>query len=157
MRCSFMPFILELYIYLTHTSTDRAYIKYPWETKYYSIQMCLFWKWLDHFSLRGQDFQAKRIALLFALQLRTAWIPYLVQRCKINRKELNHSPPIFNGQWGKRRAGNVLSYYDTELSTVIYNNPKLIICWQHFPLFIYFISPSFTEKEFHTKETENFL
>lgn len=71
-RCSFMPFILELCIYLTHSSTGGAHIKYSWETKYYSIQMCLFWKQLDHFSLRGQGFQTKRIALLFVIQLRAA-------------------------------------------------------------------------------------
>lgn len=28
-RCSFMPFILELCIYLTHSSTGGAHIKYP--------------------------------------------------------------------------------------------------------------------------------
>lgn len=86
-RCSFMPFILELYIYLTHSATGGAHIKYPWETKYYSIQMCLFWKQLDHFSLRGQGFQTKRIALLFVIQLRAAWIPCLAQCCKFNCKE----------------------------------------------------------------------
>lgn len=45
----------------------------------------------------------------------------------------------------------MLSYNDTELFTVIYNNPRLIILWQAFPLFIYFISPSFTGQEFHVK------
>jgi len=102
-----MPFILELYIYLIRTSTGGVYIEYHWETKYYSIQMCLFWKQLDHFSLRGQGFQTKRIALLFAAQLRTAWTSYLVQHCKINRKELNHSLPFSISSW---RRGEQVTY-----------------------------------------------